>query len=291
MRILELVDCAIGSGGVAALLGATAFSELVAFSLVQCGLTGADVEALARSRSFPKLSYLDLSWNEAVTVRSARAVLAAKHFPQLSGVNLYASAIAEPEQIPLALDAPDRPKLTVEFSTVNVQRTIDGAEVIVETGGVANHRNDLFDNFAACAGAKRVTQLVAPRIVGRASLTALADGLNPDRLWRLDLSNTPLGNAGVSEVVTAFARFWLRELRLRECRVGAAGVRAIVNSPLFATVRTLDLSDNNIGEAGAAALVKAGMPHALEELRLDASGFGYSEKKQLKAQFGAKLKM
>jgi uncharacterized protein (TIGR02996 family) len=286
---LDLTACALGSGSVGVLTTATAFPEVSALTLSRCGLTDADVEALARSRSFPKLDSLDLSGNRSVTVRSARALLASKHFPRLD-LNLSDTAVAQAQRIPLVLDAPDRPKLTAEFSTINVQRTIEGGEVIVaieSEEGTAY--NSLFDNFAACAGAKRVTQFTAPRVAGRA-VAALARGFDPQKLWRLDLSDTPLGNKGTTELLTAFAHFKLRELILRECRVGAVGVRALINSPLLASVRSLDLEDNDIGAAGAAALTVADVPPALEELKLTDFGFYTWEKRQLRTKFGARLK-
>jgi hypothetical protein len=68
-------------------------------------------------------------------------------------------------------------------------------------------------------------------------------------------------------------------------------VAALIASPLVNTLRTLDLSGNNIGKAGASALLKAEVPPALEELILTDCRLGEDEKKQLRAKFGAKVKL
>jgi uncharacterized protein (TIGR02996 family) len=290
---LDLTTCRLGSDSVADLAAGTGLRGLDALLLQECSLTDKDVATLARAQGFPNLWYLGLALNGAVTVRGARAVLAAPHFPKLTTLNLSGTAVREPEQIALILDAPARPRLTVEFGPVNVERTIEGAEVTLTIGGNGDPRNNLFENFASCAGAKWVTQFVAPRVVGR-SVAAVAAAFDPNKLWRLDLTDNALGAAGVTEFVAGFANFKLRELILRECRIGVGGLRALLGSPLFTSVRKLDLRENNLGAAGIAALLKVDVPSALEELALTDYGAGYgmgpTEKRQLRAKFGARLK-
>jgi uncharacterized protein (TIGR02996 family) len=290
LAVLEFWDCRLEAGAVAALAAASALGQLEELALAHCSLRDEDAEALARSRSFPKLSELSLQWNVFLNARGAEAVLAAQHFPRLMRINLDTSAVSNPAQIPLVLDAPARPKLSVTFSRVNVQRTIEGGEVIVELGGSADHNNNLFDNFAGCAGARRVTQFTAPRMAGRA-VARLARGFDPEKLWRLDLTDNPLGNDGAAALATRFTHFKLRELTLSRCRIQSTGVRALVSSPVFATVRSLNLSDNNIGKAGAGALAQADVPAALQELVLTRCGLGAAEKKPLKSKYGARVKV
>ncbi|MBN9122595.1 MAG: TIGR02996 domain-containing protein [Planctomycetes bacterium] len=292
---LGLEQCAIGSregAAVPPLASATGLRGLEVLRLVACGLLDADAAALANARSFPKLKHLDLTGNHELTARGAAAVLAPKHVPHLSRVDLVNTRIASAEQLPLLLDAPDRPHLTVECGAFTARRAVERGEVIVEMVPRGNDHGELFAGLAKCAGAKRVTQFSAPRLaVGAAQVRELAAGFDPEALWRLDITDNPLRNDGADALATAFAAFARLELKLSACRIQSVGAAALVNGPLFAKARTLDLSQNNIGKAGVAAVLKADVPTKLKELVLTDCRLGDDEKKKLKAKYGPRVKV
>jgi hypothetical protein len=291
-RLEELVleRCAIGTGGAAALAAAAGLRRLETLRLPDCGLTDAGAEALAEARGFPNLKHLDLRTNAGITARGAAAVLATKHVPHLSEIYLQEVAVPEPGQVPLVLDAldPSRPAGVVTFDEVTVRYKASKGETSVSVEADGNDAGGLFDDFAACAGAKRVTHFVACRVAAPAG--ALAAGFDPGKLTSLELDECPLRNDGAAALAAAFAHFELKELTLRGCRVQAAGVAALAGGPLFAGLRALDLSHNNIGKAGVAALVRADVPRALKYLTLEGCRLGDAEKRQLRTKFGPRVR-
>jgi uncharacterized protein (TIGR02996 family) len=292
LRSLVFFNCAFGVGGIAALASSTGLRGLETLRLSQCSLTDADALALANSKALPNLTHLDLRMNEGITARGGAAILASKNFPRLTGLDLHDCDIDPKDLLPLVLDAPDRPDLTVSFTETSVTRRLHDAEVVVElAAGTLRYAGSL-GGLAACAGARRVTQFSAPRLdLDASDMPALAAGFDPETLRVLDLTDNRLKNDGAAALARAFGKFKLTELTLSRCRIQSAGVEALIESPLVNTLRVLDLSSNNIGKAGASALVKADVPPALEKLILTDCRLGEDEKRQLKAKFGAKVKL
>jgi uncharacterized protein (TIGR02996 family) len=297
---LELIICDLPDGN-GALTVATGLPALHSLGLIGCDLADNDAKSLAKSQALPNLRTLDLRDNHRITASGAAAVLAAKHLPRLTDVNLANTRIAHPEQLPLILNAPDRGHLSIRFAQIAVNRWVDN-EFTVSIGGRDNS-GGLFDGLKGCAGARRITAFTASHLnLGAKEVAALAAALDPKKLQVLHLSENPLQNAGASAVATAFANYQLRELNLAECRIQAGGVEALVASPLWKHLQTLDLSRNNIAKAGVDAMVKADTPPQLKELILSYCWLGVNERKtptsktrdvtgasRLRSKFGEKV--
>jgi hypothetical protein len=297
------LNCNLRTTGTETLAASTNLRELEILCLWRCGLTDADAELLAQSRSFPKLTQLELCENGEITPRGASTILAAKNFPLLNRVNLSETGIAPSEQIPLLLNAAERPDLIIEFVGYAARRQIKPQEVIIELGEHDGGPPTLFSNMKKCVGVKQVTQFSAPNFdIGAKEATALAKAFDSQKLKRLNLSHNPLQNDGATAVATAFAKYQLRELDLAGCRIRAGGVKALVASPLWKHLEVLDLSRNNIAEAGVVALLEADVPPKLKQLILADCQFGVNERKtpksktrtvtsesKLRAKFGARV--
>jgi uncharacterized protein (TIGR02996 family) len=288
---LCLIGCEVEPGGVAALASGSALGRLETLWLVDCGLTDADATALAASRGFPALQRLDLD-NSRMSARGVAAVLAAKHVPHLAHVNLSGLPGHPSALLPLALDAPARVQLVVEFSylTARLGAAMNEVRVVLEPRGVVPP--GLFNGLAKCAGAKRVTRFAAPNMdIGAPEVRALAAAFDPGTLSVLDLSYNPLLNGGAEAVATGFAKFRLSEVRLSECKIQTTGFAALVKSPLFATVKTWDLSENYLGKAGVAAFLKVDVPANLKSLVLTGCRLYDNQAKQLKEKYGSRVKV
>lgn len=89
-------------------------------------------------------------------------------------------------------------------------------------------------------------------------------------LERIDLSNNPIGDAGLARLTSMSS---LRDLSLAGCGIGPAGVRALAGSEL--RLSSLVLAGNPIGDAGVIAL--AGSPVIEGIGRLDLSRVGMTD--------------
>jgi Ran GTPase-activating protein (RanGAP) involved in mRNA processing and transport len=71
----------------------------------------------------------------------------------------------------------------------------------------------------------------------------------------LDLSENPLGDAGVEALANGGGLSSLRELRLSGIGLGARGCAMLALGPWSAGLERLDLSDNALSDEGALALM------------------------------------
>jgi uncharacterized protein (TIGR02996 family) len=130
---------------------------------------------------------------------------------------------------------------------------------------------------------------------------ALADCPHLDRVVALSLAGSPIGAAGLDELLSSAYLGGLRVLLLWRCRLGdrgaevlaaapclqrladlrldqndirSEGVRALVWSRPLSRLRRLDLSRNTIGDAGAEALASASGMRGLRKLYLVSTQVG-----------------
>jgi hypothetical protein len=89
----------------------------------------------------------------------------------------------------------------------------------------------------------------------------------PNSLARLDLSENPLGDAGVEALANGGGLSSLRELRLSGIGIGARGCAMLALGPWSVGLERLDLSDNALSDEGALALA-SGRWGALRRLEL-----------------------
>lgn len=278
--------------GIRELAANTGLRNVSTLRLISCGLSDVDVRTLAKSKCFPNLKVLELSQNPDLTEVGVAALLSAAHFPHFTRVILEDNHVLNRRFLPLLFAAADRPELELTTFDTTVRRRITKENVIVE---IESRRGEFVNAFFDLAGAKggsRVTQFVARSLdLSATEMPALAAGLGPKTLQKLDLTNNPLRNDGVAALAKAFAEFDLRELVLAQCRIQGAGVAALTGSDLYAQLHTLDLSQNNIGKAGCAALLKAEVPAGLKRLVLTGCRLAADDTKKLKAKFGARIKL
>jgi uncharacterized protein (TIGR02996 family) len=106
------------------------------------------------------------------------------------------------------------------------------------------------------------------------------------RLQTVYLGYTGLGAAGGQALAASSGLGTLAELWLEENHLGDAGVRALAASPHLGRLRTLALQDNGIGDDGARALLGSSSLASLEAVDLRRNPISEPVKQALEGRFG-----
>jgi uncharacterized protein (TIGR02996 family) len=125
------------------------------------------------------------------------------------------------------------------------------------------------------------------------NLSAAAEGLGSapcsETLYRLDLTDTGLGDAGARALAASRHLTGLRHLNLSSNQIGPEGAEALALSPGWPRLRSLSLNENPIGDRGATALVASPHLEQIRSLDLGKTGLGEKSLNALKGHFGPRV--
>ena len=259
---------------------------------------GADLAALARSKSFPALTALNLTGNSLGA--DGAASLAAADWP-LRSLNLRGCGLTYAD-VRVLLSGPLLDGVRVLELGGN-KLTAPAVKALAASPKLAQVRHLTLafskigkDGFAALGASpylKNLTRLdvnVFADENGRAAVEdtcAFLDHVDAPNLRRLDLGGQPVGLAGVEALATRLTFADLRWLGVQEGRIGNAGLAALAASPQLQQLVYLDVGMNQITDA--AALLDPGTFPRLAQCKLSGNKLTLAAAAELAARPGVEV--
>jgi uncharacterized protein (TIGR02996 family) len=250
------------------LLASPYLKRIKRLSLAGHGIEGPAVQRLVQSGLFDQLTELDLSGNQPLGDRAARALAEARagrlEVLRVRNTNLTRAGAQ-------ALFAVGWPRL----------RILDLDLRVLLLRPVRQPDRELPALLEAPAW-DRLTSLCLKRCeLGRASAEWLASNPRLAGLTELDLSSNAIGPEGAQPLAASPHLAGLRVLRLRGNGLRDAGARDLASSPYLRRLTELDLDGNQIGGPGIHALARSATLAGLRALNLSNNFVGLTNVPEL----------